>query len=412
VGASALEFRAGQWSSVASPGGQAVSLAWAGENAVVAVDGDVSTWDGVRWTTADLPATPADAAGGWTDAVGAAGVAWMASQREGTVVVADPGPRLIWPTTGGLVAVDAHLPEEAWAAGEVIGGGLVGSMPRDGSWDRVVPLPVGPARTIVEGLSLLAPGVGWAITATDPDVASRIWELSEAGWSEVSSTASWKLTDVVTLAADEAWASGFGPAARWNGDAWKVVEESPVGRLSGPLALTQTGEATEGWFGGWGALVRLRGAEWLEVPLPGLTQQDRVVALGSDGGTGAVALAAGHVFRVDGNGAVVTLPDPVSDELVDLSVSPSGRVWVLGDPEGLFLWDEQARRWIAHPLGVAGTRIAPRAIQALDMPYEAGSPPPGWEGHDVWIAGVTPGVGRLRVELPTVQLWLPQAHRP
>jgi hypothetical protein len=169
--------------------------------------------------------------------------------------------------------------------------------------------------------------------------------------------------------------------------------------------MNQTGEGTEGWFGGWGIVVRFRGAEWLEIPLPGLTAQDRVLALGPDGRGGAVALAGGHVFQVDPEGAVRTLPDPGSEGLVDLSVSPSGRVWVLADPE-----DDPAAAWIAHPLGIAGTRIGPRAIQALDLAFEGETRPPEWEGHDVWIAGVTPGVGRLRVETPTVELWLPSVR--
>jgi hypothetical protein len=158
---------------------------------------------------------------------------------------------------------------------------------------------------------------------------------------------------------------------------------------------------------------RAEGTEWTEVPLPGLSSTDPVIAIGGDGGGGAYALAEGHVYRVLPEHDVRQMPDPPNDALIDLSVSNAGEVWVLAtDPESLFHWRADTDRWQLHPLGVGGTRIRPTAIQALEMEYDGVSPPEGWEGHDIWIAGSSPGVGRFRVERPTVQLWLPRALRP
>jgi hypothetical protein len=377
--------------------------------ALATADGAVSRWDGASWTAVVLPSGPV--ATDAVDQIAAAGTGWVATDRRGAIVVADPTPVVAWPVIGALLELDAHVPGLAWAVGTSYGAGAVGSAPRDGSWDLRLDLPPGAG---LSGVSLLTESEGWAVGATFAGAQARaeLWHLTAAGWGQTSIAPNWGLSSVATIAPDDAWAAGKGVLAQWNGDSWKLVEGAPFGDLTGPLVMVRGRDDPEGWFAARGGLRHLTANMWHSVDLAAaLAPSEELAALDGDPTGGVWALAPEHVVRVRADETVQVMPDPPATELRDLSVSPLGAVWLLAEPEGLFRWDPELSVWENHPLGIAGNRVEPLRIQALDQDRDASLPPPeGWEGHDVWIAG-TSAIARFRVFRPSYSVFLPNALR-
>lgn len=406
LGTGAFGYSAGSWGPIASPGARATGIAWAGGQAFAAVDGGVSRWDGSTWTSVPLPTTPLRPR--LVDQIASAGPGWVASDRGGALLAALPDPVIAWPFIKDLQAIDAHLEGTAWAVGTSLGSGLVGSVPRDGSWNLTHPMP---ARTVMTGLSLFSRDEGWAVGTEFPDATGRpaMLHLTAAGWVPEDIDANWGLTSVQTLAANDAWASGSGAVVRWNGDSWKLVESAPFGTFTGPLVMIRGGDDPEGWFAAKGGLFHLESGAWRWVDLaPHLAADQAPLTLVPDPFDSVWMLAGRHVLRVAPDETVELLPDPPVTLLRDLSISPLGTVWVLAEPDGLLRLDLDHGVWEYHPLGVAGGRIKPRRIQALDQAYDPSRPPPdGWEGHDVWMVGAASAVARFRIAKPSVRLFLP-----
>ncbi len=417
VGKAAFAYSGGAWSPIAAPGARATSVAWVRGAAYAAVDGGVARWDGSVWSPVPLPTGPVRPT--LVDQIVSTGSGWVASDRQGALVVAMPDPVIAWPFIKNVQAIDAHLGVVdsghlglAWAGGTSLGAAMVGSVPRDGAWDLTLPMPDGSG---ISGVSLLSETEGWAIGAEFLDLTPRtaMWHLTDQGWIAATIDANWGLTSVQTLAADDAWASGNGTLARWNGDSWKLVDEAPFGTFTGPLAMVRGGDDPEGWFAVRGGVFHLVAHEWHRINLaPSLAADGELLALAADPAGGVWALAPEHVLRVAQDETFELMPDPPATLLRDVSVSPLGIAWVLAEPEGLFRFDAGLGQWEDHPLGVAGDRVAPLRIQALDQAYDPSRPPPdGWEGHDVWITGAASAVARFRIAKPSFRAFLPSLER-
>jgi hypothetical protein len=409
VGRTAVAYDGGVWRAMAAPWSRASDVAWAGATAVVAADGGVTAWDGARWRPLALPgaAVPPSA----VDRVAAAGATWMAADRGGALVLADPQPRVVWPVVGALDALDVRAPGAGWAGGASLGAGLVGSKPRDGAWSLTLPMPAG---GYISGLGLLESGEGWAVGTVFDGATPRneMWRYGGGEWQPAYVGADWGLVGVESVAPDDAWAAGPRGAARWNGDAWKIVEGAPAGPLTGQLAMVSGGQEPEGWFAARGGVYHLAGGEWTRHSLEDwMGAGAEVVGLARDPERGAWVAASSHVLRLAPGGVVAALPDPPATGLRHISVTPDGAVWVLADPEGLLRWDAARGLWERHGLPSGASRVVPRRIQALDQRFDPGRPAPeGWAGFDVWVAGYA-AVGRFRAVRPTFSAYLPVARR-
>jgi len=406
VGGNVLLRHAGEWTEVTAAGGHHSAVAWSGSTAVVAADGKVFARRGAAWARVPLSDVPVASARVTVGDVAAAGDELYAFSRQGyayrgTVTSLD----YVWPRLGEMAAVDVLEGHVAWAGGRSAGWGLVGSEPPDGAWDQGLELPI---NADVTGVDLLSPEEGWAVGAVflGSTGHSRMWHYTAGGWQPSAVGDDWQLARVQALAPDDAWTAGASLVARWDGDAWKPVEAAPFGAFSGALAMITGGAEPDGWFGGWGAVHHLLGSEWRTVDLP---TPEEVRAMAVDGEGTVRALTASRLYRIEGEAvAEVQVPRAVPESrLIDMSLTDSGRLWILAAPDGLLLRSDG--HWEGHELGVLGGRVRPTRVRAWDRPA-----PEGAEGlrpdQEVWLVGQESSVARYSLEVPVSHVYLPVAR--
>jgi hypothetical protein len=250
-----------------------------------------------------------------------------------------------------------------------------------------------------------APGEGWAVGSTlgEPP-RGRIWQLAGGSWSPYAFDPSVVLTHLVAVASDDVWAAGNG-VARWNGDAWKLVEGAPHYAMSGPLVLMEGGQAPRGWFGSTGHVIGLADGEWTTEELP---SDESLIDLAawppkSDGSVEVYGASARDLFaRRAGTWSTLGTPLRDREEIVSLSAPRPEDAWLLTDQSRLLYWRDEVRGWHVHDLALLGRQA--RMVNVDAEPQDNG----GWV---MTLTGGHPSIARYQIEVPASRAFLPLTAR-
>jgi hypothetical protein len=283
----------------------------------------IEHWDGRRWSVVPDPAPPADysylesIAAISADDVWAVGYydhpkcfgCYLILHWDGTKWAAPKPEQLVTGYYHVLSSVAAISADDVWAVGdydEISEPVRALAVHWNGTrWARNDPYSPGAVATSLYGVAGSASNNVWAVgtyTHGYPDLP-LIKHWDGASWEEVPVPAEkdgFSLSDVTSIASDDAWAVGFyGPSVvRWDGVEWAIVQ-TPAPTSSRPVGVDSlvSGPA---WAVGsrWDGVAAIRtmtlrwdGAEWrlTRSPYPGTRSelyevamlQDEVWAVGS-----------------------------------------------------------------------------------------------------------------------------------
>lgn len=241
----------------------------------------VQHWDGQAWELVDAPDPNVQAdwpGGGSSDlrdvadispddvwAVGGGGNYGLTEHWDGTRWLVVPSPKVNLVNTT-LVAVDGTGPSDAWTVGS--GGERGGIAPIIERWDgtrwSLPPVPdVGHRYTMTDDVSASSPSDAWVVGQRWNLALTLHWDGSR--WRDVPNPVirSPRLTSVVDLGPDDAWAvgatysdvNGSGPShaliEHWDGTRWTAA---PLPALQRESTLTDVAASgpDDIWATGWG----------------------------------------------------------------------------------------------------------------------------------------------------------------
>ncbi|MFB4308249.1 hypothetical protein [Actinomadura sp. GTD37] len=250
-----------------------------------------------------------------------------------------------WSGNGGVWEVVAHG-GEVWVRG-VQGGEKIYLARFDGTAFQPVALPPDIAYAYYTRLWAGPAGVWLQVEVEGPTEGKNVIALYRRvgnAWQAdpVAGSMQDGLGDLQARSATEAWAGGCryntaehrqeSVALRWNGSAWTTLPTLPTDRCVISVAPAADGTV---WALTWDTLYRWDGQTWTAVPAVGVFEgYGKKVRLDKDGDPLVVLsheflYGPAPLLRYTG-GAWQTFAVPSETWVHDVSVAPSGRIWVTG----------------------------------------------------------------------------------
>jgi len=406
AGDGVLVYEGGAWRSAEAPDAWFTEVAWTADGAYLLGDERAYRLQGNRVVPLTAGPAPIDLGGlllsGLAPAPGSAPPTHaVAATRDGRLVRLSGGELAYdWPPVWSLTSLAVISDSLAFAGGVALTAGMVGASPL-GAWTDSVEMPAG---AVVQDMDMADRTLGWAVGERDIGGATeaRVWRWQDGRWAGFTVEKTWRLHRVQVIDAVDAWATGNGVVARWDGTTWSPVPGAPPDATLGGLAMVEGGEEPAGWhgyFGGNGEIFSLREGEWssqaLEPPDAGI-----VHAIAAPAMDGAWAITSSALYRNTGEGwSEVDVPlVGRGAELIDIAASAIDDVWLLATPAGLLNWDGAG--WTRHDIEPLGPDIEWHRLRVL-------RPVPGGPEVDAWLAGNPPTVARFRIARPTHWLAFP-----
>ncbi len=249
--------------------------------------------------------------------------------------------------------------DNGWAVGE---GGLI--LHWDGNAWSVVrdyqssPPPANGYYLIWKAIAFSSPADGWVVgyNVSEGGSVGFVMHWDGATWEEPPGVPSPYdyyssppfLFDVVAFSPQDSWAVGEGHRGgltlHWNGALWQEVANSTQSVVSGRYWLLSISALSRDdiWIGGWyegaaikrdGIVLHWNGAEWTEMQLGEAGWINAILMVSQDDGW----IGGDELFHWNGQiWEKATRPMTWWDRIVDIEMSPNGRVWALTE-HGAFL---------------------------------------------------------------------------
>jgi len=304
----------------------------------VAASGDgfetlIEEWNGSTWSV--VPGAPASVSASSLNGVSGTGPGdiWAVGQNSGTSFIehwnGQSWSQVASPASGGLNAVSADSPTDAWAGGSAIKVSDSGVTPLIEHWNgtqwSVTPFPKFDTTEAVNIISIAAisPADAWAVTEVNKANPAVVEHWNGSKWSTVS--VPFSVNALSAASANDVWAvGGDGHILHWNGTQWSQVA-NPNGQGAGgqgaggqgadlaavaalsandAWAISEKGSVTEQW----------NGTQWTAVPPASALPDDFRVSGGFIWSGGSLSgLTGGPLFAVgntDNDTTILQQPQP------------------------------------------------------------------------------------------------------
>lgn len=256
----------------------------------------------------------------------------------------------------------------------------------------------------------------WAVWGSDADSAAPILEkYNGSSWTFQQTpvppnSTSTTLDGVTTYSANDAWAVGYGNkygplVERWNGRTWSIVELPPKTNIVPFAVAVNPANENDVWVVGYGA-DHFNGRTWTEAALPhdkgavGLLVH--AISVGPSGHAWAVGEEDFYkktltwVAYWDGKEWVQSHDTVAQGALYGVTITPDGRVWVVGES-----------------IGTSG--VTPVIERFVDGAWsQSNLPESGLEGqlvgvssygYNVWAVGGYSPFGSASIGIPLFLYW-------